>query len=292
MTADDSGNLLTRVAFPTTSCQETLEHIYAVVASCGQAKAIGVSCGGPLDEQKGLILSPPNLIGWDRVPIVEELEKRFSCPAHLCNDANACALAEWRFGAGVGTKNMIFLTFGTGMGAGLIIDGKLYAGTNGNAGEVGHIRLAQTGPVGYGKAGSFEGFCSGGGLRQIGRSFALEKLQVGKSCAYCPTKQDLEHISAKAIADAADAGDETALAVYHFCGEMLGYGLSILIDILNPEVIAIGSIFARSENLLRESAERVIAENALAVSAGVCRIVPVALAEKIGDFAAIAVAMQ
>ena len=88
--------------------------------------ATGVSCGGPLDEEKGLILSPPNLPGYDRIPITEILKERFSVPSFLENDANACALCEWRFGAGAGTKNMLFLTFGTGMGAGVILNGALY----------------------------------------------------------------------------------------------------------------------------------------------------------------------
>ena len=97
---------------------------------------MGISCGGPLDASSGVILSPPNLPGWDNVKIVQMIEEKFGVPCGLQNDANACALAEWRFGAGKGTKNMIFLTFGTGMGAGLILDGKLYAGTNGMAGEI------------------------------------------------------------------------------------------------------------------------------------------------------------
>lgn len=101
--------------------------------------------------------------------IVEFFEHQFSIPAAIQNDANACALAEWKFGAGRGTQNIIFLTFGTGLGAGLILDGKLYSGTNDNAGEVGHIRLDNFGPVGYGKAGSFEGFCSGSGIAQLAR---------------------------------------------------------------------------------------------------------------------------
>ena len=125
--------------------------------------AAGVSCGGPLSSARGVIMSPPNLPGWDDVHIVEWLQNRLSVPAFLQNDANACALAEWQFGAGRGCKNMVFLTFGTGMGAGLILDGRLYAGTNDMAGEAGHMRLAPDGPEGYGKRGSFEGFCSGGG---------------------------------------------------------------------------------------------------------------------------------
>ena len=93
----------------------------------GPFRAVGVSCGGPLDPSRGLILSPPNLPGWDDVPIVQTLEERLGAPAFLQNDANACALAEWRFGAGRGCRNMAFLTFGTGLGAGLILDGRLYA---------------------------------------------------------------------------------------------------------------------------------------------------------------------
>ena len=124
---------------------------------------IGISCGGPLDSEKGVIYSPPNLPGWDSVPIVEIFKKEFNVDVQVQNDANACALAEWLMGADAGTKNMIFMTFGTGMGAGLILNEQLYAGTNDLAGEVGHIRMAEDGPVGFGKAGSFEGFCSGGG---------------------------------------------------------------------------------------------------------------------------------
>ena len=117
-----------------------------------------------------MIYSPPNLPGWDSVPIVEIFQEEFGVEVEVQNDANACALAEWMMGAGVGTRNMIFLTFGTGMGAGLILNGRLYTGTNDLGGEVGHIRLAEDGPVGFGKAGSFEGFCSGGGIAQLARS--------------------------------------------------------------------------------------------------------------------------
>ena len=90
-------------------------------------RGIGISCGGPLDSSKGIVMNPPNLPGWDNVPIVKDVEERFGIKAHLVNDADACALAEWKFGAGKGTQNMVFLTFGTGMGAGLIINGKLYS---------------------------------------------------------------------------------------------------------------------------------------------------------------------
>ena len=144
-----------------------------------QLQSTGVSCGGPLDEEKGLILSPPNLPGYDEIPIKRILEDRFQVPSFLENDANACALCEWRFGAGQGTKNMIFLTFGTGMGAGLILNGSLYRGSSGMAGEVGHIRLSKGGSFGYGKEGSFEGFCSGNGIKEMARRMYKEREEEG-----------------------------------------------------------------------------------------------------------------
>ena len=291
MTADEDGKLLQKVRFPTTDCKDTLARIFEAVRQFGPAESIGVSCGGPLDEEAGLILSPPNLPGWDRIPITSMLTDAFGCPAYLCNDANACALAEWKFGAGKGLKNMVFLTFGTGLGAGLILDGKLYRGTNGNAGEAGHIRLAEDGPVGYGKQGSFEGFCSGGGIRQLGQRLAKEKLARGEITSFCKSEEELDGINARVLAEAADQGDETARLAYTISAQKLGAGLSVIIDLLNPEAIVIGSVYARSEHLFTKEMRRVIQEESLAPAAAVCRILPAALGDAIGDYAAIAVAM-
>jgi glucokinase len=182
---------------------------------------------------------------------------------------------------------MAFLTFGTGLGAGLILNGKLYSGSCGMAGECGHIRLDDDGPVGYGKRGSFEGFCSGGGIAQLGRMYAEKNLPL----SWCKTTDDMKDISAKSIAEAANAGDPTALAVYAESGRRLGYGLSILIDLLNLERIVIGSVFQRSENLLRPEMEKVIAREALPQSREACQIVPAQLKENIGDIAALSVAL-
>ena len=252
---------------------------------------IGISCGGPLNSSTGTIEGPPNLPGWNNVKITDILEKHYGVCARLENDANACAVAEWKFGAGRGASNMVFLTFGTGLGAGLILNGRLYSGTNDNAGEVGHIRLDRFGPVGYGKSGSFEGFCSGGGLAQLGYIKALEKSQSGIYPSYFKKGMTVADVTAKTVADAADAGDETAIEVYRICAEQLGRGLSVLIDIINPEKIVIGSIFARSENLIRESMEKIIREEALPQAAGCCKVVPALLGERIGDYAAIATAL-
>ena len=255
-----------------------------------QIDCIGISCGGPLNSKTGVIQSPPNLPGWDNVEIVAYLEKRYHCKAYLQNDANACAVAEWKYGAGQGCENMIFLTFGTGLGAGLILNGKLYAGTSDMAGECGHIRLASYGPVGFGKAGSFEGFCSGSGIAQLGQMLAKEKLQMGQSVSYCADMQHLDEITAKGIAECANNGHEDAKQVFALCGQMLGQGLSVLVDILNPERIVIGSVFQRSEHLLRASMEQVMERECLAAARQVCKVVPALLKENIGDYAALAVA--
>lgn len=174
----DENGIADKIKFETTTVDETIKNIISAVEKLGANDAIGISCGGPLDSKRGVIMSPPNLPGWDNIEIVKMLEERFKMPVSIQNDANACALAEWKYGAGRGTENMIFLTFGTGLGAGLILDGRLYAGTNDMAGEVGHIRISDYGPVGYGKAGSFEGFCSGGGIAEIGEDGRTRKVAV------------------------------------------------------------------------------------------------------------------
>lgn len=253
-------------------------------------QGIGISCGGPLNSRTGTILSPPNLLGWDAVEITRHLKEETGLDAALCNDANACALAEWRFGAGKGSSNLIFLTFGTGLGAGLILNDRLYSGTSDMAGEVGHIRLADFGPVGYGKMGSFEGFCSGGGIAQFAKAVLLERIQAGEKPNFCPSLSDIPSVTAKTIGLAAKQGDKIAQDILKQVGIQLGKGLSILIDVLNPEKIVIGSIFARCYEEIWPSAKTVIENETLAASRTVCRVVPAKLSESVGDIAALTVA--
>lgn len=288
----DENGIKKKLKFATTTYEETIQKIMQAIDEIGNGDAIGISCGGPLNGKTGVILSPPNLPGWDKVHITEMLTARFGIPAFLCNDADACALAEWKYGAGKDTENMIFLTFGTGMGAGLILGGKLYSGTSGLAGEVGHIRMSEYGPVGYGKSGSFEGFCSGGGIAKLGRNLILEKLQMGETLPYCKNESELSNITAKLLAQYAEKGDDIALEAYRICGEKLGAGLAVLVDILNPEMIVIGSIFQRAEHLLRPHMEKVLCREALSFSAKTCKIVPAKLADDIGDYAALSVASE
>jgi glucokinase len=253
--------------------------------------AAGISCGGPLDSRKGIIQSPPNLPGWDNIEIVRLFSEILHVPVFLQNDANACALAEWTFGAGKGSENMIFLTFGTGMGAGIIIEGKLFSGTNDLAGEVGHIRLENDGPEAYGKKGSFEAFCSGTGIALLAREIVTDKIKAGISISFCPNLEEAGKLTARDIADAAFKGDKTAVEILEFSGRKLGKGLSVLIDILNPQIIVIGSIYARCRQFLEPPCMQVIKEEALRPSLSVCRIEPAALGDQIGDYASLSVAM-
>ena len=246
--------------------------------------AVGISCGGPLDAEKGLIMAPPNLPKWDHVDVFTPLKKTFGVPVMIQNDADACALAEWKYGAGRGYSNVIFLTFGTGLGAGLILDGKLYHGTNDMAGEVGHIRLTECGPVGFGKMGSFEGYCSGGGISQIAQMKVLEQFESG----VFPDLGELGCLDAKHVAKAAQEGDTLARDIFAMSGKYLGKGLSILIDILNPEVIIIGSVFERNQDLLWPHAKEEIEKESLAASRAVCKVLPSQLGDQIGDYAALA----
>jgi glucokinase len=252
---------------------------------------IGVSCGNPLDSCAGLILSPPNLPGWDNIAVVEHFTRSTGLSSWLCNDANAGALAEWRFGAGRGCEHMIFLTFGTGFGAGLILNGRLYSGACDAAGETGHVRIAAHGPSGYGKIGSLEAFCSGGGIAQLARTFALREMQNGRPPRFCPDSGVLESLTAEKVGRAAKEGDPAAKEVFEFSGEQLGKGLSLLIDLFNPERIVIGGIFSRCRDLLWPAAERVIRAEALPASWKVCEVLPCELGESIGDMAALAVAV-
>ena len=274
----DDGTIIDKISFPTQrEVQSVLDAIGDGVDTL-QAKhgvrssAIGISCGGPLDSKRGIIQAPPNLPAWKDIPIVSLIEERFGTPTFLENDANACALAEWYWGAGRGFESIIFLTFGTGLGAGLVLDGRLYRGPSGLAGEVGHWRMAPDGPECYYKKGSFESFASGCGIS--GRY----EMQYGK------------RLSAKEVCRLAEAGDAKALGVVNESAQMLGVGLSLLVDLLNPQRIIIGSIYARSEDLFRPLMEEVMKAECLPLSLSACEVVSSQLGERLGDMAALGIA--
>jgi glucokinase len=254
-------------------------------------KRIGVSCGGPLDRIQGVIQSPPNLPTWDNVPIKAIMEEEFGVECQVENDANAGAVAEHRFGAGQGTQNMVFLTMGTGLGAGIITDGHLYHGTNDLAGEVGHIRLTRTGPVGHNKAGSAEGWASGGGMAQLATQAVARAAKNRQKTALTKLLQAGKALTARDVGLAAQQGDRVALRILQSTGRRLGAVLAILVDLLNPERIVIGGLAMRLGDLLLEPARAVMRREALAPAVASCQVVPAALDERIGDVAALCVAM-
>jgi len=267
----DEGEVLAREEVATARFEPTCEWILTQIEQLSKRygdslHGVGISCGGPLDTNEGLVLSPPNLPGWDAVPIVQLAHKASQLPTYLMNDANAGALAEGRYGGGRNCDNFAFLTCGTGMGSGIVCNGQILEGSNGFAGEMGHMRLTDDGPIGYGKSGSFEGWCSGGGFAQWAG------------------------LSAKEAAKLALQEDEAALKAFARFGEQLGRGLAVLVDILNPERILIGGIYPRARPWIEPAMLASLEREALSPALSACEVMPAELGERIGDLAAIAVA--
>jgi glucokinase len=270
---------------PERALQLIVESARSLLAQHGVGvKAIGVSCGSPLDRVKGIIQAPPNLSTWVDVPIRQLMEEAFDAPCQVENDANAGAVAEHRFGAGVGTEHMVFLTLGTGLGAGIIANGGLYLGAGGDAGEIGHVRLSPTGPVGYHKAGSIEGWSSGGGIAQLAAQMLA---RPGRSSSL----RGVENVTARDVGLAAQAGDEVARSILRRSGERLGQTLAMLMDVLNPQRIVLGGLAWRMGEPFMAPMRRVMEREALPQTLRACEVVPAALGEKIGDVAAMCVAM-
>lgn len=291
--------MLKRIEFPTLPQQGPERAIELIKQSIHEAMrstgihrgavgAIGVSCGGPLNQRAGVIQAPPNLATWVDVPITAILSDAFGLDCRLENDADAGAVAEHRYGAGRGTQHMVFLTMGTGLGAGIISDGRLLRGAAGQAGEIGHVRLSAEGPVGYHKAGSVEGWASGGGMAQAAAQEVKAAIQRGE-----PTElaSKLDGLTAKDVAEAARRGDGVAMRIVESTGGRLGEALAILVDLLNPERIVVGGLAMRLGETLLKPARRAMEREALPGSARICEVVPASLGEAIGDVAAIAVAM-
>lgn len=273
--------------------QYAMDHLIEAAKQLIQAsdvpvQAVGVSCGGPLDSRRGVVQSPPNLPGWDDVHIVDMLERELGLPAFLQNDANACGLVEWKYGAGRGCEDMVFLTMGTGMGAGVIADGRLLRGSCDMAGEVGHIRMEADGPVGYGKAGSFEGFASGGGIARLACLMRRRWLAAGETPAWVETDAEL---TTRALAEYARDGDGFARRVFEMAGDYLGRGIAVIADVLNPKMVVIGGVYMRCAELLQDSMWQAIQREALPHCWKSLRVVPAETGEQIGDFAAAMVAV-
>jgi phosphoheptose isomerase len=241
-------------------------------------RAISVAVGGPLDIERGIIFSPPHLPTWDQVPLKARLEAHYPWPVFVEHDGNAGALAEFYCGAGQGKSNVIFLTMGTGLGAGLILNGHIYHGTSSAAGEVGHMRMSETGPVEYGKAGSWESYSSGAGMAKLAR---LREPELWPA-----------EVTTQQIVQSALAGEAHALRLVQEVGNWLGKGLAILADILNPDMIIVGTLGVVLGDLLLEPARAVLRQEALPLTAEVCQVVPAKLGRNLGKVSALMAAVD
>jgi glucokinase len=288
-----SGEILQRLEIPTVATRafdETLPLLLEMVQQqrtlAREAEreivALSVAVGGPLQIEQGVLLNPPHLPGWHNVRLKQRLAEALSdLPVYIEHDGNAGALAEFHFGAGrsrPGIRHLIFLTFGTGLGAGLIIDGRILHGASDTAGEIGHWRLARQGPPGYGKQGSWEGFASGAGLVQLARQMF-------------PRRWDSQ-ISIRELADTMLSDDPDALSVAAAAGRRMGQGLALLIDALNPQLIVLGSLAVLLGDRVLGPARQVVAREALPQAAAACQIVPAALGARIGDVGALMAALS
>ena len=239
---------------------------------------ISIAVGGPLDINNGLLLKPPHLPGFDRYPIVQILKDKYQSEVYMLNDADACALAEFKFGAGRSHSNMAYLTFGTGIGSGLILNNKLFTGNNGMAGEIGHVRLNENGPIGYGKVGSVEGFVAGGNIPQWAKEFIK-----GKTTSL----DKYQNLTTKDIATEARLGDKVALEIFDEIAKRLGESISILVDILNLDLVVIGGIYPRCLDLLEAKVLESVKNNSIQNNFDVCKIAPSELKEEIDDYSSL-----
>jgi glucokinase len=248
-----------------------------VVAESGvpwiEIHAVGIGCGGPLDAEHGILIAPPHLPGWHDVPVTALAEHEFERPAALENDATAAAAGEHRWGAGAGTRNMVYLTISTGVGGGVVIDGRLYRGTMGNGGEFGHVTVDWHGRR-----------CKG-----CGRLGCLEAYVSGTSIAERAQEAGLDFATAEDVALAARAGDPGAGKVWDETVEALACGLTSIVNLFEPELVVVGGGVSRSgEQLLGPVRESVRASSMAPAAKGV-DIVVSALGEQVGVVGAAAI---
>jgi glucokinase len=287
-----AGRILQRVEIPTYAtvpfstsfpqiAAETAKMIDTAKRAGRTIAAISVSVGGPLKIEEGFLIDPPHLPGWHHVPLKAHIAEAFpGIPVFVEHDGNAGALAEFHFGVGrnrPGLRHLIFLTFGTGVGGGFILNGQLLRGASDTAGEIGHWRLAEDGPLGFGKCGSWESFASGAGLVEL-------------ASLMFPARWN-SNTPIRELVEAMVANDAQALQVAEQAGKWMGRGLSLLIDALNPQVIVFGSLGVALGERIFGPARKVIAEEALPQAAAACELVPSVLGKEIGDVAALMAAL-
>lgn len=274
-------------------CRQRLLALAAEEGRRSGLAAVGCACPGPLDYAAGKFINPPNNPRWHGFGLRDWLGANFDCPSAMMNDANAAALAEFLWGAARGTSTSIFLTMSTGMGAGLIIDGRLYEGPLGLAGEIGRLRLRDTddGPVGFGRRGSAEGYCSGPGMAQLARSEATACIHGNEDSVLVRALKSDGEISTRVLCEAARAGDAAALRVTGRVASELGRIMAIMTDILNPELFILGTIGSAYPDLFIPGATAAMRREAIPAAAAIVRVEPSGLTDR-GNQQALAVGVR
>ena len=295
--ADEKANILHKTRRPTLAekgpdyaIQLLFDMVDESVAGAGLTReaisAIGVSCGGPLDTKTGVVYSPPNLPGWDALPLKTRLESEFQIRTTLENDANASALAEWRFGGGRGYEIVLYMTMSTGIGGGLVVNGQIYHGANDSAGEVGHQILLPDGPrCGCGQRGCLEALCSGPAIARRARE-AVQKEPTTTILTFAAG--DVTAIKSEHVLAAARDGDALALQLIKETAYYMGWGIANLVNILNPDIVLIGTIAMAAGELLLQPIRDTVTKMAMARPVEAVEIMSAQLGENLGDMAAIA----
>jgi glucokinase len=236
--------------------------------------AVGVTAPGPVDFDAGVLHQPPNLPGWDAVPLGRLLKECLDRPVFLENDANAAAYGEWRYGAGVGLRHMIYLTISTGIGAGLILNRQLYRGADGAAGELGHTTIDVNGPPhNCGMIGCVEVMASGTAIARM----ASEAVAAGRSVPLARLAAEAGELTAVEVDKAADAGDPAAQEILARASHHLGVGLANYVNIFNPEAIVVGGGVSRIGRQLLDPAFALAKARAFRLPAERVRLVLAAL---------------
>ena len=265
------------------------EAIAEVMQATGAARThfagVGIGAPGPLDRARGLVIVAPNL-GWRDFPLCERVSSALGLPAVLDNDANCATLGEWWIGAARGARHVLGLTIGTGIGGGLVIDGRIYHGASDVAGEVGHASIDSNGRrCACGNYGCLEAYASGPAIAERAR----EALAVGEaSMLPAMVGGDVARITAQTVYDAAEQGDALARLIVGETAKFLGAGVASLLNILNPEVVVIAGGVTRAGEALFEPLRAEVRRRAFRPAVEACRIVAGALPGSAGVVGAIA----
>jgi glucokinase len=219
-----------------------------------EVHSINIAVPGPVNPYSGIIAYAPNIKGWQDFPLRQILQERFPVAINLANDANVAALGEWRFGAGQGHKDLVYLTISTGIGGGVIMDNRLVVGSAGMAAELGHMTIQPDGPLcGCGHPGHLESFSSGTGIAK----YYQQKRSEGQPCSI-PVGQKT---TAREIAAAAEKGDALALEAFAIAARYLGIGICNYLHIFNPSIIVLGGGMTQAWSLWYEPLMHSIREN-------------------------------